>query len=98
MIDARSQYHVLSFFFSSSVRDILEFWICSFCTFDITRAFMSYASALLAMCLSRSPLSLKGMGSRIGIIIHPDGLHFTKGYEMESKRSLIMKLMEMGFG
>lgn len=59
---------------------------------------MSYANALLAMCLDHNPLLSKGLGSRIGIIIHPDGLHFTRGYEVESKRDSIMKLMEMGFG
>lgn len=58
---------------------------------------MSYASALLAMRLGHNPLSSKGLGSRIGII-HPDGLHFTKGHEVESKRGSIMTLMEMGFG
>lgn len=49
---------------------------------------MSYASARLAMCSSHNPLSSKGLGSRSGIIIYPDGLHFTRGYEVEYETRL----------
>ncbi|KAL6886058.1 hypothetical protein GGI43DRAFT_276497 [Trichoderma evansii] len=77
--------------------DVMEFGFVVFVLLISRRHFMSYASALLAMYSGHNPLSSKGLGSRNGII-HPDGLHFTKGYMVESKRSSIMKLIEMGFG
>lgn len=96
MLDRSIMFYLfsLSFFF---VKDNLESGFVLFVLLISHRHFMSYASALLAMCLGRIPLINKRMGSRIGII-HPDGLHFTQRYEVESKRGSIMTLMEMGFG